>query len=50
MTYTYSGRRWAPLPWAAHLLPLKARAELPLALALPLTLPPSLTPSPYPSP
>ena len=25
MTYTYNGRRWAPLPWAAHVLPLKAR-------------------------
>ena len=43
MTYTYNGRRWTPLPWAAHLLPLKARAELTLALAPTLTLTLTLT-------
>ena len=54
MTYTYNGRRWAPLPWAAHLLPLKARAASSPALApAPAPAPPCPhrpSPSPCPSP
>ena len=50
MTYTYNGRRWTPLPWAAHLLPLKARAELTLALAPTPNPHPNLNPHPHPHP